>query len=561
MNFNKEEHYSSSTMQTISENKYQSTGRHVDWDEETDEENDEHVRPNSPQEHPFDLWNRTTFRQTQDFLEEFWSAHRKDDAVRRNTSVQMKGTDPMISNSNHDASTVVRHHQNRHNSWRDYFMPPFHPQTILRCDGSGSGWFSGDNEVVYDELIRDRLRQILEECDAVEGIMIFSSNHHPKFGTVVQEFHDQCPHANSISVLVENDQDDTDDASLQFSSSQKQHRRVRRYMQNALAMSGATEYTDLVLPIEISSNDLSAASVAMALEAVTMPFRLSGSAECRSQIGMQSYYAGSYSGNHPYGTVPYLSLREFVHTLRRQSSSRSVIELDALLPSEAIAKDQQNFDGKNLMNILKNGTSVERDIRMRQRDGNRAGQEGQLPGDWLAILSCLSRRSAGATFDRESDRSLHRHFALSAAMRPAMNTMDANDDALLTCLMESIGIRYRPEQSMATVVDQSLAELTSNGYGAGSYWKSLFGNLPSLTVLATLGNTTRCYRHLYHRAQNAKEILDPRNKKSMSRAMCNRDVTDGIFPEVDDCLEAISACLDLSDSYEPPVGSGLIMEE
>ena len=143
----------------------------------------------------------------------------------------------------------------------------------------------------------------------------------------------------------------------------------------------------------------------------------------------------------------------------------------------------------------------------------------------------------------------------------------------VTCIMESMGIRYRPEQSMATVVDQSLAELTTDGYGAGSYWKSVFATttsasdrrnsaaLQSLPVLATLGNTTRIYPFLHQTALDAQQIVSRRHKRSVNRALYNRDAVLGILPEVDDCEEAVTACWDLRDSYAPPEGSGLVVDE
>ena len=37
-----------------------------------------------------------------------------------------------------------------------------------------------------------------------------------------------------------------------------------------------------------------------------------------------------------------------------------------------------------------------------------------------------------------------------------------------------------------------------------------------------------------------------------------RDVAAGIVPEYEDCQEALEACLDLEDVYEPPLDTGLV---
>ena len=144
--------------------------------------------------------------------------------------------------------------------------------------------------------------------------------------------------------------------------------------------------------------------------------------------------------------------------------------------------------------------------------------------------------------------------------------------------MEGMGIRFRPEQSMATVVDQSLAQLTRDGYGAGSYWKSIFRTaasrnekdrkheptsalIESMPVLATVGNTTRIYPYLHQTAHEAQQTLSRLGGGGGGHAWFQRDVAQGLLPEADDCREAVSSCWDLRDSYQPPSGSGLIVDE
>jgi hypothetical protein len=120
--------------------------------------------------------------------------------------------------------------------------------------------------------------------------------------------------------------------------------------------------------------------------------------------------------------------------------------------------------------------------------------------------------------------------------------------------MQGMGIRYRPESSMATVANQSLAALTGDGYAAGSYWQSVWGS--STPVLSVLGNSTRVYPHLQQISDDMKQAMLPR-----SRGFYNRDVTNGLLPEAEDCQEALAYCLDVRDLYRPPQGSGLAVDE
>jgi hypothetical protein len=294
------------------------------------------------------------------------------------------------------------------------------------------------------------------------------------------------------------------------------------------------------------------------------------------QLALQSYYSGSYSGSNPFGSAPNLTYKEFVRSMQRHSTSRNVLEMDAVLPWTS--------PSESLYSRLQQGTSLERDQRMRQPgySGGIHRSRDSLPGEWMMERSSsgsgngiLSSLSPTAVLDsRHNDRSLHHHFCLSTSLRPTATSQPTSN--YVRCIMEGMGIRYRPEQCMAAVVDQSLAKLTADGYGAGSYWRSIFAraadscarmkvpptpSLQSMPVLAVLGNTTRTYSFLYQTAVSAQQITAPRNKRSVSRSFYNRDVVMGVMPEVDDCQEAVAACLDLRDMYEPPEGSGLVIGE
>ena len=127
---------------------------------------------------------------------------------------------------------------------------------------------------------------------------------------------------------------------------------------------------------------------------------------------------------------------------------------------------------------------------------------------------------------------------------------------MINCLMQGMSIRYRPQQSFAALANQSLVQLTDAGYGAGSYWKSVWTNPTKSPVLSVLGNSTRSYSHL--------DKTTCEMKKSISRkchGFYNRDVQQGVLPELEDCQDALEGLFDLQDVYRPPEGSGAVVEE
>jgi hypothetical protein len=64
------------------------------------------------------------------------------------------------------------------------------------------------------------------------------------------------------------------------------------------------------------------------------------------------------------------------------------------------------------------------------------------------------------------------------------------------------------------------------------------------------------YPHLQQISDDMKQAMMPR-----SRGYYNRDVTNGLLPEQEDCQEALASCLDVRDLYRPPSGSGLAVDE
>lgn len=606
---------------------YASTGRHVNWDaedeeDEGDEEEDEDAKARQQAQ-----W-QTQYRPTQDALEDFWSTAvpSSDAVVRKPTEAGTVLASAEAEPTTQQATPSTPLLPLTQLSWRDYLMPPYHPLTCIeppRTDdflspdlessslssiiSSGPSYYAAttrDAEWI-ETVVWERLRKLLEDCDACQGLVLVESARDDDDGgagcagwgtALLREWHDECPHTCRWVIDVQTrgdagmDGDKADEEASNGTASyeakaarlnRRQRKAVRDQIQQALVLGDQTELSDVYMPIQLPGNDsasaaaVGAAAVGAALESATLPYRFSGGS-CRSQLALQSYYSGSYSGSNPFGSAPNLSYREFIRTMQRQSAARNVLELDAVLPWTTASSGVNG----SLYAQLQQGTSLERDQRMRQ-----AGYGGGihrpldvLPGEWMnqrgGILSSLSPTLDGPVEARHGDRSLHHHFALSTSLRPTASPPTTKSD-YVTCIMESMGIRFRPEQSLCAVVDQSLHQLTADGYGAGSYWKSIFSSrsqsagrsafqafsLSSVPVLAVVGNTTRIYPYLHQTAVTAQQIVAPRNRRSANRALYNRDAAGAILPDVDDCHEAISACLDLRDSYEPPEGSGLVVDE
>ena len=144
---------------------------------------------------------------------------------------------------------------------------------------------------------------------------------------------------------------------------------------------------------------------------------------------------------------------------------------------------------------------------------------------------------------------MHHHWSLATSMRSAHSTQGGRND--LTCIMEGMGIRYRPESSLGVVTDHDFKTLVSDGYAAGAYWRRAAELDP--TVVAVLSNSTRSYNYAKMIANNMKDTLT----MSKYKGYYNRDIARGTLPEREDSLEAMEYCLGLRDSYCPPDGSGL----
>ena len=110
-----------------------------------------------------------------------------------------------------------------------------------------------------------------------------------------------------------------------------------------------------------------------------------------------------------------------------------------------------------------------------------------------------------------------------------------------------MGILYRPERSVATVLHHTQGDLADTN---GVYWKHVLSDeaTPSLSVL---GNTTRIYPFLDATANNLNSML-----KNRYAGYYKRDLVKGILPEMEDVQEAVESTSNIRDVYLPPDGDG-----
>jgi hypothetical protein len=432
--------------------------------------------------------------------------------------------------------------------WIQYFMPPHPPNFAAslpfardsHVEETWDTYQKGASELKTwkENEMMERLRHLLEECDALQGAVLLTEGCgiHSGLGTaLLQELQEECKTAGRLVIHLV----DPPGEEIMEEGWQPYHvKMVRRHIQTGLALHGLGTYAHALLPLAVAKDTSlfhATTQLALGLETATLPYRMDGKG---SQIGLAGgYFGGSGFSSAGYGTSEQLTFGEYLACL--QPSPRcKVFEMDLCT---------QTVD---LSNMLLEGTSLERDHRMRTqgRDANLFRPRDVLPGAWLeaeSLVSC-SPKSIGK-------RSLHHQFALSGLMRPAASS-SSNVSDCLTCTMESVGIRYRPEVSMGTVMNTSIHQLVAGGYGAGSYWKPLVSQ--ETPVLAVLSNSSRSYSYLHAIASNMKQGLSRKFS-----GYHNRDVMQNILPEAEDCREAMEYSLDLRDIYHPPDGSGLGVDE
>lgn len=475
-------------------------GRHVNWDDDDEEEPDEEeVQARADRQER--EWAATQ-QAVQAELDQFWDVTSSPQAT----------------------------------SWHRWFMPPYHPRSIVTLGTQVvRGWDvdSPQHLQAACEDVLERLRWVMEECDSLAGLVLATSS----FGweshlssAVLGFLADESAATRRLTLAME----PSTTSETEETWRTRKITDMRGNLRRGLTLHSHVEGSTLFLPLQVASDHTASMAAAAALETVTLPYRFLNVASEERAIALNTYYFGDYNASSNFGSAPSLSFSEFLTALK-PSAKHSMLELDALAPSPAVDLDQ----------ALLSGTSIERDARMQ----NRQVVATELPGTWMleqeagGILSPLSPLA--------KSRALHEHFAITSGLRPSSTRLVVRQ--LSSCLMEGMGVRYRPEQSTSCVVQESLAQLVRNGYAAGSYWKSMYGLAP---VLTTLSNSTRSFQHLQTTTASMKESLAPK-----SRGFYNRDISNGLLPEMEDCVEALSFCLDLRDVYRPPDSSGMADEE
>ena len=546
-----------------------STGRTVDWDSlppegEEEEEDDEEERRRLEQGQERQ-WKQQVYPPLQQKMETIW------DQVLSSTPSTLEGEPgsdaPNTLNDIPPRSTL---------SWQDYWMPPVHPHSTLqlpvRSVESSSFWQSwnhyypmahatagsdGLGPWMEDEYL-NRIRQMLEDCDSCQGFTIASSDAMAGLVTPLLEYlQDDCRRARRW-VWSLNESSIQPDSSSTSSWRTKRVEQTRQAMQVGLMWHDFLESAHAILELNVPGtvdpepHDLfyRSAVLAASMEAATLPLRLStassnGTKPLSSRIGLKSYYDGDFSGDSTFGSVSRMNLSDFLAHLQ-PSSGLSVLELDALVSLDHSHVPHDNDEG--LWSSLQEGTRFERDQRIKYNSGHAGRSQTVLPGRWMMGTAHNGGLLTALSPNRESDRSRHTHFAVSSSLRyqGLSSSSAALSSQYVDCLMEGMGIRYRPEQSFATHLNQSLSSLTNQGYGAGAYWKHAWGAKP---VLSVLGNTTRFHTQAVSIGTGVKQALSPQ-----SRGFLHRDIATGILPEEDNCHEVLSTIYNLRDRYHPPGG-------
>lgn len=506
--------------------------------------------------------------------------------------------------SNDDTKSSVQdkdHHHHHHQLVQEREQQQQKDQTMLYSYYAGmnpvassSQSFCSMNEMSMgitrewrEDVLSNKLRKWMEDCDCVKGFQILLDGDQALFGglaaSVLEELSDECKSATKFSVVVHGGDDFIDDMGGSMTSAlqekelaywRSENRAVRAFrndLSQGLLLHGVTCNSDLVLPLSLSRcwqslekkekwGNLFEASAAAAiiLETATLPFRFARGnpkTASRSKIGIASgYFQGSSSleENDMFPIADKLTFHEYISSLKPSSHRHLMAEMSCL--SHAMSPVQ-------LHESLLQGTSIERRQLEQERNTHRYTHYKRTrgrdvdPGLWMedcgpngGILTSLSPINL-----EFSSRSLHRHFALASSFRALPSTVGNIVSTYTTSLMEGEIIRHRPLSSVASVAAQSFYELTdpNTSYSAGSYWNTIFGSQQQTRTfqpLSVMGNTTRIHGHLNRTANGLKTALSQKYKGYL-----RRDNMAGLAPEVEDCEEAKESCLSLRDLYEPPM--------
>ncbi|KAG7368324.1 hypothetical protein IV203_031067 [Nitzschia inconspicua] len=558
---------------------YQSSSenpRHVAWDDDDDQEDENE-----------DAFRRR--REAQDYAKQQQAQARNEwktsTSITLGRKLQQEGTERFSNMASRSSSSSPF-------DWTDIWMPPYSNDSKVVLPFSSQSQLVPHWDVAYsmkqdlpfwqewkEDVLFEKLRHLLEPCDSgIQGAIVTTEGcglYATMTTMLLDELQDECKSAARWVNHVQTPEMGYATAKVKpedLSWQERQVARVRGNISNGLALYDFTQKSHVVLPLRTDFSNAgdfqTTARIAMALEVCGLPFRLREQSNRKTpyQLGLQNApFMGQGGSDTDWGnTASRLSMGEYL-TMLQPSSQYSMIEMDVMLANDHTT----SVDNRSFYETIRAGTSVERGQRMRERgeDWYRSRPADVLPGTWLkdvdngnnkrGLLSSLSYKSHQDP-KQNIDRSVHRHFTLSTAVRPLLVAPSRDNDGIsmqnyLTCLVQGMGIQYRPERSMATIVDETIGRLTfgSNGgdgvYGAGMYWKDI---LPSVDapVVAVLGNTTRAYWSLDDVATNMKSTV----RGSKFHGYVSRDILNGVLPELDDCEEALEGCFDKRDLYHPP---------
>lgn len=464
-------------------------------------------------------------------------------------------------------------------TWMDFWMPPYSSQSKIALEYSHQSTLAphwdaykiGAREWMEDTLF-EGLRHLLEESDSCQGCLVTTEGHGYYSGmatALLQEIQQETKSAGRIVFHVTNPKTQLDE-DIDRSSWQPAHvERVRRQLSNGLALHDLTQNSHAVVPLKLDESISlfeASAQIAMALEACTLPIRITAKAPRRIGLTNVPFVGNGGEYDMQWGsTAQCLSMGEYLQGLL-PSNQYKLMELTSLLSSASVSQDL-------LWHSIMKGTSLERDARTRDAGNSRCRPRDVPPGEWFqdskldnreGLLSSLS--PCPRSDRRFFDRSLHHHFALATALRPT--TLESNSDPRYqydptsktlnhyqTAIVQGMGVGYRPERSVVTVGNQTLGQLTfanTSSGGAGAYWRTLLPSAEQPT-LAVLSNSTRSYGYLEQVSAEMKMVLGARY-----RGYHQRDIANDVLPEAEDCTEALEGCFDLRDMYQPPEGSALV---
>jgi hypothetical protein len=511
-------------------------------------------------------WEEQTLNPLQQVLQDHWTTQvpylretsdESKPTVTTTTTTETASTNPDTTkiNPGQDMNYLL--------DYRSFFAPPFSPKYSCRLPFSRHSFSSQlmtttdwdtyvtgtthleNNRWNETVLFDQHLRTILEACDSVQGITIATKGNGGIYAglttALLQELTEECRTAGrwvlndymipSISALKPSEGSNPSSQSFICSN-------VRMAIESGLALYDFAQLSHAILPLSTTTTmDAKTPSldteeayrhwkrtcdISMALETTTLAYR-ANSAWMSNSRTYDDYNQGTR-----------ISFREFLSSLQ-PSERYKLLELDLHYnPHHPLSLDT--------------GTSVER-RRLQQSRTSQHSTSSTLPGEWLESSSTFTNLSSKPDVPQYAmQRSLHHHWSLASTMRC---TTKSSDD--MTCMLESMGIRYRPESYLAVILDQSFSQLISNGYAAGAYWKA-YAETPLMSVLS---NSTRSYFYVQSVANEMKEKLFA----SKYQGYRQREVTNGNLLETDDCLDAMEYCLSLQDTYRPPDGSGLAEDQ